>query len=165
MIKELSLPCHYKVRLNTENNSYEFNTAGGAIYGVFFESENSIFSGTVLEGADTFHLVVTKLQSGDGVKDIHVSKTLDSIVEHFFLIKNRIIFYTCDGSDDRHLARDRMFKIWYSNSPHHQRLNKYDFEFAHEEIKASVIFDKANDLGEQEIFNAIYLINDVLNAK
>lgn len=161
MRKELSLPCHYKVTLDTNTNSYEFNTNGGAKYSVFFNSDNSIFSGSVLEGADTFHLVVTKLQNGNGVKDIHVVETVDSIVEHFFLIKNRIIYYTCDGSDNRQLARDRMFKIWYTNSAHKERLYKQDYSFDASGTYASIIFDNDNDLGKENILITMDVISSL----
>ncbi|MEQ8684056.1 MAG: hypothetical protein RIE86_02125 [Imperialibacter sp.] len=61
MKEALSLPCLYKVYLDTSKHSYQFATTGGAEYEVFFQQANDLFSGTDIEGADIFSVSVNKI--------------------------------------------------------------------------------------------------------
>ncbi len=162
MIEALSLPCHYKVLLDTDKNSYHFITSGKAEYAVFFQQSNEIFSDTKIDGADIYSVSVIKTLTGDGLRDPEVFHTVNQIVEHFFLIKNRILLYTCDFTDDRHLLRDRLFNSWYAKSHLNKRLIKLDAALSGEiTIKTSLIFDSSNDLGVDNItesFNEVYEI-------
>jgi len=164
MKEELSLQCPYKVSLDTLSNSYKFTTAGGASYEVLFSLSNEILSGTYLDGADAFHVVVSKITEGDRRRDIKVAQTIDSIVDHFFLIKNRIFFYICDSIDNRHSARFRMFNMWYSKSLLRNKLLKVDYQIRDEELTyyASFVFDKENDLGEEKVLESFEVVRQVL---
>ena len=84
MKEALSLPCLYKVYLDTPKHSYQFATKGGAQYEVFFQQANDLFSGTDIEGADIFSVSVNKTVSGDGKQDSEIALTVDHIVDHFF---------------------------------------------------------------------------------
>ena len=84
MKEALSLPCLYKVYLDTSKHSYQFVTTGGAQYEVFFQQANDLFSGTDIEGADIFSVSVNKTVSGDGKQDSEIALTVDHIVDHFF---------------------------------------------------------------------------------
>lgn len=158
MNEELNLPCLYKVCLNTERNSYHFTTARKITYEVIFEISNQVLSGTALDGSDVYHIVVGKHSSTPekGKRDSEISKTIDSIIAHFFSIKNRIVFYICDSDDGRQKARFRMFNGWYSKSSLIDGLEKIDYEIDAETMsyKISHIFHKQHVLGRDLIIES-----------
>ncbi|MEQ8551100.1 MAG: DUF6169 family protein [Cyclobacteriaceae bacterium] len=164
MKEVLSLQCPYKVTLDTSRNSYQFITSGGASYEVLFSLSNEILTGTDLESADVYHVVVGKTSHGDGIRDMNISLTVDAIIDHFFLIKNRLFFYICDPTDGRHLARFRMFNMWHSKSQFKERFIKLDFQIhdADTIYYACFIFDKQNDLGVDKIVTALNEVRQVL---
>lgn len=158
------MQCPYKVTLDSLRNSYQFTTSGGATYEVLFTLSNEILSGTHLDGADVFHVVVGKNISGDGKRDVDVSNTVDGIVDHFFQIKNRIFFYTCDSLDGRHSARFRMFDMWYSKSALKEKLRKVDYQIQDHDLTyyASFVFHRNNDFGEQLVIESFDAARQVL---
>lgn len=163
MKEALSLPCLYKVYLDTSKHSYHFTTSGGARYEVFFQQFNDLFIGTDIEGADIFSVSVNKVMPGDGKRDHEISVTVDHIVDHFFKIKNRILLYTCDSTDGRHLTREKLFNSWYSKSNLNQRLKKLDSSLEGDVvIKSSILFDYENDLGAENITRSFYEVHSVL---
>jgi hypothetical protein len=163
MKEELSLPCPYKVSLDTSRNSYQFTTLSGAQYEVLFTLANEIFEATILSGVDAYNVVVNKLLTGNGLRDSNISLTVESIVAHFFIVKNRILAYSCDSDDGRHFARARMFNIWFEKSELEIDLIKCDYEIVGETVyKTSFIFHKDNDLGVENIVATLNELRDVL---
>lgn len=155
MIEELSLECHYKVTFNTSDYSYGFKTSGGAEYSVLFVDASSVFFNTRLEGSYCYNIVISKIKSGDGLKDKGVKETIGAIVDHYFSDPERILIFTCEEEDGKQSVRKKLFDMWFSNGTlsHLVKFNE-DIEGSEATYHSSILFHKENPLGISEVIKS-----------
>lgn len=60
--------------------------------------------------------IIIARDSKDNNGNTKVSQTIIAILENL-LCKNRILCFTCDTDDGRQIARQRLFKNWFTNNP------------------------------------------------
>ena len=166
MTKELSLPCRYKVVLNSFRNSYHFSTDTDAEYEILFSPDADLFSNTDLKNAQVFMLVISKTRAGTGKRDPQIKKTVYAIVEHFFNVTDRILVYLFDNNDGRELTRKRLFETWMS------QYEKDIIERRHSQVvtdeinyEVGIIFHSANPIGTKNILTSFESIVHVLSDK
>ena len=87
-----------------------FTTDEGIDYKVTFQLDSSGYFGD-----NAYHFIFAQLKndSKHSVKDENVQKTLLTIIEAFFKNDAHILIYICDATDERQLARHRLFKRWF----------------------------------------------------
>lgn len=165
MTEELSLPCHYKVYIDTVSRSYYFNTDTGAHYEILFTDGKPLFSSTEIKDLEVSNIVINKTRQGTGIKDPQISLTIEAIIQHFFADQDRVLIYTCDSVDSKHLLRYRMFNTWFEQSRFKSQVIKLDFKFenASPMYFTSMIFHKRNRLGIDIITKSFKEITDILS--
>lgn len=94
-----------------------FTTDVNIDYKVTFQKDSSGYFGD-----KTYHFIFTQVKNypKHSVKDENVQKTLLTIIEAFFKNDTHILIYICDATDERQLARHRLFKKWFK---------KYEIDF------------------------------------
>ncbi|MEM9858516.1 MAG: DUF6169 family protein [Bacteroidota bacterium] len=167
MTEELDLPCLYKVFLDTESNTYYFQTQTGAHYEIFFIDSTPLFTSTLIEGCQVSSITIYKTKDGTGIRDNEIAKTVEAVLEHFFRDRNRILIYTCDGEDKKHFQRSRLFNQWFSKSLLKKSISKLDYRFKVEdsETLSSMIYHQENEYGSANITEAFDDVSYVLANK
>ncbi|UII26540.1 DUF6169 family protein [Fulvivirga maritima] len=165
MTEELNLPCLYKVYRNLEANTYFFSTNTKAEYEILFIDGREIFSFTPLENSEIFNIIINKTKAGTGRRDPEIAKTIEAVLEHFFINKNRILIYTCDSADSRHISRNRLFNKWFINSSLKKALEKLDYHFTLQDpiYYTSMIFHKDHQLGRVTVIQTFKEVTKVLS--
>ncbi len=95
--------------------SFEFTTDQGVVYKAYFISFGSVFS-EFPEFSDSiynFNLEVFHGDMYDQAMDQKIGETVVDIFRHFFAIRQNVIIYICDTSDNKHIVRKRKFDLWF----------------------------------------------------
>ncbi|MGB1231746.1 MAG: DUF6169 family protein [Winogradskyella sp.] len=96
--------------------------------------------------------------------DRKVSKTVEHIIELFFLKVENSLIYVCDDADEKAKLRHKIFDRWYKKSEHRKSIIKIDniIQFSSEnsvmnKIYTSFMFQKANSNFDKliKIYNSI----------
>ncbi len=95
--------------------SYYFKTSSQIFYRIEFKPTGYIFGDEFIWSNYCYEFSIKLSESSpkNPPFDSLVSKTIASIFNHFFQIKEKIIVYTCDTSDRKHLARQHKFDRWF----------------------------------------------------
>lgn len=97
------------------DGNYVFVTDDGRIYEVSFDEQPFVEKDEFLLADYVFEVFLTLQKAPPAyAADPRVGVTLTAIIQNF--IDNdprRIVFYTCDTADGRHLARYRRFNEWF----------------------------------------------------
>lgn len=99
------LPSSNPYNVIEEDCGYSFVTETGCKYLAYFtkcDNELPIYS--------------FSFEKEDGVVSVYdarVRRTICNILERFFKREENALLYTCDVSDGRQAARQRLFKIWF----------------------------------------------------
>ncbi|WP_116790228.1 DUF6169 family protein [Flavobacterium psychrotrophum] len=136
MIKELNLPCRYKVSFNSETLLFFFTTKNNIHYQVAFIDSIHLFSGTSVEAkiAKVYSLNIEKISKVTEPLDIDVKEAVDCIVTNFFEDKENSLIYCCDSSDAKERLRMKKFSKWYEESLFKNNIIKLDDELGTEPI-------------------------------
>ncbi len=107
-------------------NAYLFTTSDGRVYSVTFE-EQPFFSNDEFAFADqTYELFLTLEKAPPAyATDPRIGATLAAIIRNFIETDPlRLVCFTCDTADGRHLARFKRFNEWFSehNDGHYLKL-------------------------------------------
>lgn len=100
----------YKVHIIDDGLSLEFTTQKGIRYKIAFTEDCSIY----LHNAYMFYIGTQDMPLE---RDKKIAHTIYSILDSFFEDNNRILLYFCDMKDHKQALRNRLFSIWYENSP------------------------------------------------
>lgn len=98
-----------------DNFSYQFTTAAGINYNVYFLDYSYMFdaypelSGNVY----SFNIDVAEGNWDMAVSDERIGVTVVEVFRVFFRKKENVTVYVCDSSDERHLSRKRKFDFWF----------------------------------------------------
>lgn len=128
MLKELKLPCLYKVTLDTKTSIYSFITFNNVEYDIVFIDATGYYTNTSCYNNINYvySLYVISKNEAKPPKDIETQKTIDSILQHFFKDPEKSLLYECETKDKRELSRYRTFNKWYSQSEISVNLIKID---------------------------------------
>lgn len=165
MTKELNLPCRYRVFLNFTDNTYFFVTDTGAEYEILFTDGSALFSTTALECHEVYNIIINKIRAGTGRRDPEIAVTIEAVLEHFFSHRNRILIYTCDSADLKHLLRNRLFNSWFAKSHLKNSIVKLDHQFDNQDpvYFSSMIFHKEIDIGYIKINQVFKEVTNILS--
>ncbi|MGYP006902874866 len=140
-ITRLNFHSPYKVW--GEKGSYKFLTDYGVQYRAEFVENQDIW-----EDEKAYEFGILNENNKNSPNDPKVKKTVQCIIEEFFLTNPDILLYQCETGDDRQAMRARLFTKWF---------NEYDKRdrFC---VKVSVIRD-------EEVNNYIAIIVQKSNPK
>jgi hypothetical protein len=111
----------YKIAYDPSLGSYHFRTENDLTYLCGFRNRTrdlspllGIYDIEVWEFY--FYCYQTDEHSGIHKKfDKKVSTTISNLILKFLTTELRIVLYTCDSSDGRHIVRHKLFKNWFTN--------------------------------------------------
>lgn len=126
------------------DGNYVFVTDDGRIYEVSFEEQPFVDRNEFRLADHVFEVFLTLQKAPPSYSaDPRIGVTLTAIVRDFIdKDARRIIFYTCDTADGRHLARYRRFNEWFfenSQSGHIKLEEKIFYQAIDREFLISVI--------------------------
>ncbi len=135
---------HYNYIYDSEDNSFNFTTKNDILYKVSFivDETFSVLSGHKVP--NIYQIVVEKVAQKIEPFDNKVSKTIESIIEHFFRKIENSILYVCSNIDDKERKRFEVFNRWYKNSKYKDIIVKTD----------NIIVIEENANGKTEIFTS-----------
>lgn len=163
MNEELSLPCRYKVYTNSERSSYTFSTDTKANYDVLLSPTPELFVSTALEGVEVYSIIIAKKKGGTGKRDPEIVHTISAILNDFFAKgPDRILAYSCERDDTKHLQRKRLFDMWYTNNNTDYIKMNGQLDDDGEIYYTGIIFHKENVFGEEVISETFGLVQAAL---
>lgn len=112
-----------------ENNDYKFKTDYDVSYRIVFSPNQDIWK----NGAYEFSIF--NESSKPSPNDPKVKKTVEAVIEEFFLTNPDILLYQCETGDNRQAMRARLFTRWF---------NEYG-EKLHFFVKVAVLKDEEVD--------------------
>ena len=139
--------------LKQDDANYYFETDNGLKYHAYFIEMPSISS---------LYSFSFEKESGDSYHDTRVRDTIISIMTDFFQSDYPILGYTCDTSDGKHKARQRLFRMWY-NKFNDGSLSKYDFEEG--DVYISIIVSKDYFAADNIVSDVVQLIQETMFEK
>lgn len=162
---------HYNYSFDTLTNTYNFITKNGILYRVAFVVDEtfSTISGKAI--SNVYQIVIDKATDETEPFDKYVSKTVENIIECFFMKIENALIYVCSDDDEKASLRYKVFDRWYQNSQHKENIVKIDnvlsIKIDHSETQllyTSFMFHKNNE--HFETLMSIYLtMESALNNK
>lgn len=126
-LTRLNLHSPYKIWL--EEDAYKFITDFGVQYRMEFVPNQDIWK----NGAYEFGILNENQKNSPN--DIKVKKTVQCVIEEFFLTNPDILLYQCETGDNRQAMRARLFTKWFQEYTFHDRFY----------VKVSVLKDEESD--------------------
>ncbi|MDO4210582.1 MAG: DUF6169 family protein [Bacteroidales bacterium] len=129
----------YKV-IQSTNSSVQFATEQGTLYEVGFVQDLSL-------GIDgVFQFFITNVNNSVAVRDEKIRDTVWAVLENFFTENEYAMLYICDVSDGRQTARNRLFRMWFSEYANHSlyKLLTAEASYMGEQYFASLIIKRTN---------------------
>jgi Family of unknown function (DUF6169) len=101
--------------IEDEATDYFFKTQFNVFYRVEFKPTGYIFGDDYVwsHHCYEFSIKISEKSPQNPPTDSLIPTTIAAIFLHFFEDKEKIILYTCDTSDRKHLARVRKFDRWF----------------------------------------------------
>lgn len=98
--------------ISVEQNSFLFKTQYGIKYNVGFMPD------TLLDSKEKiYHFYLTNEDQSHFRHDPLLYKTIEVILEVFFMQSDNVMIYMCDMIDGRQANRNRLFKTWFNHYP------------------------------------------------
>lgn len=96
--------------VSLSKGEYVFQTQSGAIYNVSFDEDMEI------AGCISYQFSIRRRIVTDKTFDPNVQNVILSIIYEFFAKNEDILLYTCDNSDHKESARNRLFLRWFQEA-------------------------------------------------
>ena len=96
----------YRV-VKSSDNDYWFVTVNGIYYNISFNEEFEI------GGCMAFQFGIFNHEHKHAPFDPNIKRTIIAIINEFFAKNLNVLLYTCDSSDKREKARNRLFIKWF----------------------------------------------------
>lgn len=117
---------------------------------------NIVFIKSDLLGVLPYDTICIDRDLKDNNGNQNVAKTLVSIIKNI-LEKDRVLCFTCDTSDGRQIARQRLFKLWFKSNP--SSLQYVMLTINSDDIYVGIILKKSHPqyseyMNELEIFKS-----------
>ena len=95
--------------------SYEFLTAQGVRYSIYFLDYSFMFSDypAIAQHVFSFNIDVLDGNADSSITDDRIGITILDVFKLFFTKLENVVVYVCDSIDDRQLARKRKFDLWF----------------------------------------------------
>lgn len=119
--------------------SFTFMTEQGKKYEIGFIQD------LMISDEGVYQFFITTEDQFKTVLDKKIQQTVFVVIEEFFKNEGVVLDYICATEDHRQASRDRMFQLWFANSPEN------DYYFMR---KMSVKID------ETEYFSSVVMRND-----
>ena len=117
-----------------QNNTYVFETNASILYGIKFKTSDYVIPDKSYSSS-IYEMVIEVLEIPVGKKlniDKVIPPTVATIIKDFFTnIKQPIVIYICDSSDNKQLVRLRKFNQWFEEFAD-SKLTKTEFIFVDE---------------------------------
>ena len=162
---------HYNYVFDNITNTYNFTTKNSILYRVAFVVDETFSTISGEEIPNIFQLIVEKASEEIEPYDAKVSKTIENIVERFFLKIENSLVYVCSDEKDKAEIRHKIFDRWYRKSEFRDVVIKIDNiinlkinEFEIHKLYTAYMFHKENSNYKKliEIYNQI---EKILNSE
>ena len=124
---------HYEHDLiDDEVTDYFFKTNHNIFYVIEFKPTGYIFGNEYIWSHNCFEFSIKLSEKSpqNPPPDSLIPPTIVAIFQHFCQDKEKVIFYMCDTSDRRHLARFRKFDRWFKQFNIQENFIKIDRSFS-----------------------------------
>ena len=145
--------------------TFEFITKQGIVYSCSFLDYGYLFAEFPEFSADvySFNLDVIDGNVYEQSMDEKIAETVIAVFHEFFRIKQNVIIYVCDTSDERHYSRKRKFDFWFWKYNDGRIIKEDDIAMiAGVQIYNSLLLLKENMLLDK-IVKAFHTLNERLN--
>jgi hypothetical protein len=162
---------HYNYVFDNITNTYNFTTKNNILYRVAFFVDETFSTISGEEIPNVFQIVIEKANEETEPLDIKVSRTIENIVERFFIRVENSLIYVCYDLDQKAKTRYDVFERWYRKSNSKDNIIKIDKvieitvkDFEIQRLYTAFMFHKKNPNYEKlmQIYNRI---EEVLNAE
>jgi len=123
------------------------------------------------EISNIFQLIIEKANDEIEPYDAKVSKTIEDIIEKFFLKIENSLVYACSDNDEKANLRYKVFDRWYKKSEYKENVVKIDnilniqiSEFDIQKLYTSFLFHKSNP-NYKKLIEIYSQIESTLNQK
>jgi hypothetical protein len=105
----------YEIIQNDNQSFFSFITENGTAYYADFQDQSQLLiKHQGLFGFYEFSFEHIDNQSNSRQKfDTKIRNTIEDLLFQFFESPDKVLYYVCDSSDNRQLARQRLFKRWF----------------------------------------------------
>ena len=133
---------HYNYVFDNITKTYNFTTKNSILYRVAFVVDETFSSISGEEISNIYQIIIEKANEGIEPFDRKVSKTVEHIIELFFLKVENSLIYVCDDADEKAKLRHKIFDRWYKKSEHRKSIIKIDniIQFSSENSFMNKIF-------------------------
>ena len=162
---------HYNYVFDDITNTYNFTTKNRILYRVAFIVDETFSAISGEEIPNIFQIIVEKANDEIEPYDSKVSKTIENIIERFFIRIENSLVYVCSDEDEKAKLRYDVFERWYKKSEFRENVIKIDnilninvTSTETHKLYTSFMFHKSNSNYEKllEIYSRI---EEVLNSK
>lgn len=150
-------------------NTYNFVTKNNILYRIAFIVDETFSAISGENIANVYQVIIEKANGDIEPFDPKVSKTVENIIEQFFLNIENSLVYICSEVNDKAKARHEIFDRWYKNSIHKDIIVKIDnvinIKISEDEIQklyTSFMFHSKN-ANYGKLIEIYHQIEDVLN--
>ena len=162
---------HYNYVFDNITNTYNFTTKNNILYRVAFIVDETFSTISGEEIQNVFQIVIEKANEEIEPLDTKVSRTIENIIERFFIQIENSLIYVCYDLDKKAKTRQDVFERWYKKSCSKEDIIKIDKvieiiinEFEIQRLYTAFMFHKKNPNFEKLMW--IYnKIEEVLNAE
>ena len=108
--KELNLQSHYNYVFDSITNTYNFTTKNNILYRVAFIIDETFSSISGEDIPNIFQIVIEKATEEPEPLDTKVSRTIENIIERFFIRTENSLIYVCQDYDKKAKTRHDVFE-------------------------------------------------------
>jgi hypothetical protein len=146
---------HYNYVFDNITNTYNFNTKNNILYRVAFVVDETFSTISGEEIHNIFQIVIEKANEEIEPLDTKVSRTIENIIERFFINIENSLLYVCYDLDQKAKTRFEVFERWYKNAKSNTQIIKLD----------KVIEIKLNNFETQRFYTAFMFHKENPNDK
>ena len=162
---------HYNYVFDNITNTYNFTTKNNILYRVAFVVDETFSTISGEEIPNVFQIVIEKANEEIEPLDSKVSRTIEDIVERFFIRIENSLIYVCYDLDQKSKTSYDVFDRWYKKSNSRANIIKIDkiieiaqTDYEIQRLYTAFMFHKKNPNYEKLI--TIYnRIEEVLNSE
>lgn len=107
-------------------NTYNFVTKNNILYRIAFIVDETFSAISGENIANVYQVIIEKANGDIEPFDPKVSKTVENIIEQFFLNVDNSLLYICSEANDKAKTRHEIFDRWYKKSMYREVIVKID---------------------------------------
>ncbi|MFZ4798199.1 MAG: DUF6169 family protein [Bacteroidia bacterium] len=150
---------HYNYSFDNITNTYNFSTKNNILYRVAFVVDETFATISNKKVENIYQLIIEKATNEIEPYDSFVWKTIEKIIEKFFINSQNSLIYFCSDEKNKAEKRFKIFHRWYLKSKYKNLISKIDntVEYSINEIEVMKIF--TSFLFHNDNPNKTFLIN------